>query len=127
MKAQFICTVQRAKKIIYGVWIFACIYCSPWLFLTKTAPIYYKGYENMETCTFALSRNLYVGYFLADLVLFYILPLILSCVLYSLIARILFSNEIPKTPGKKNGNAANLNSGDSKKTSSSMNARVQVS
>ncbi|KAF8787560.1 Thyrotropin-releasing hormone receptor like protein [Argiope bruennichi] len=127
MKAQFICTVQRAKKIIYGVWIFACIYCSPWLFLTKTQPIYYKGYENMETCTFALSRNLYVGYFLADLVLFYILPLILSCVLYSLIARILFSNEIPKTPGKKNGTAANLNSGDSKKTSSSMNARVQNS
>ncbi|XP_054711109.1 thyrotropin-releasing hormone receptor-like [Uloborus diversus] len=126
MKAQFMCTVSRAKKIIIGVWIFACFYCSPWLFLTKIQPIYYKGHQDKETCTFALSRKHYVGYFFADLVLFYILPLLLSCVLYGLIARILFSNEIPKTPGKKNCSTANVCIGDSKKTNSSTNARVQV-
>ncbi|XP_071038518.1 thyrotropin-releasing hormone receptor-like isoform X2 [Parasteatoda tepidariorum] len=125
MKAQFICTVNRAKKIIIGVWIFASIYCSPWLFLTKTAPIYYKGYEDLETCTFALSRNLYVGYFMADMVLFYAFPLLLSVILYSLIAKILFTNEIPKTPGKKNGSTP-LSTGDSKKSNNNYNARVQV-
>nr|XP_042906941.1 thyrotropin-releasing hormone receptor-like [Parasteatoda tepidariorum] len=124
MKAQFICTVNRAKKIIIGVWIFASIYCSPWLFLTKTAPIYYKGYEDLETCTFALSRNLYVGYFMADMVLFYAFPLLLSVILYSLIAKILFTNEIPKTPGKKNGSTP-LSTGDSKKSNNNYNARVQ--
>ncbi|XP_035212605.1 thyrotropin-releasing hormone receptor-like, partial [Stegodyphus dumicola] len=124
MKAQMVCTVNRAKKIIIGVWIFAAIYCCPWLILTKIEPIYYKGHQNKETCTFALSREHYAGYFFTDLVLFYILPLILSCILYGLIARILFSNEIPKTPGKKNGTPS-VSTGDSKKTNSSTNARVQ--
>lgn len=126
MKAQMVCTVRRAKRIIICVWIFACCYCSPWLFLTKTAPIYYKGHINKETCTFALSRKHYVGYFFADLVLFYVLPLLLSCVLYGLIARILFTNDIPKTPGKSSHGNTIANTGDSKKTNSNTNARVQV-
>lgn len=33
MKAQTVCTVARAKRIIAGVWIFTCIYCMLWLFL----------------------------------------------------------------------------------------------
>ncbi|XP_076355137.1 thyrotropin-releasing hormone receptor-like [Tachypleus tridentatus] len=120
MKAQLVCTVNRAKKIIIGVWLFACLYCSPWLFLTKTVPIYYKGYENMETCTFALSREHYLGYFFADLVLFYIFPLLLSCVLYGLIARILFTSEIPRNVAKGSSLPK-----DSRKNSNTS-ARVQV-
>ncbi|XP_076334640.1 thyrotropin-releasing hormone receptor-like [Tachypleus tridentatus] len=102
MKAQMICTVNRAKKIIIGVWVVACSYCSPWLFLTKTVPIFYKGHKNMETCTFALSREHYLGYFFADLVLFYVFPLLLSCVLYGLIARILFTSDLNKGFGSRN-------------------------
>ncbi|XP_013772475.1 thyrotropin-releasing hormone receptor-like [Limulus polyphemus] len=120
MRAQMVCTVSRAKKIIIGVWVFACIYCSPWLFLTKIKSIFYKGYSNKETCTFALSRKHYLGYFFADLIIFYILPLLLSCILYSLIARILFSNEIPKNP--ENGS----NQASVSKRTNSMNARIQV-
>lgn len=33
MKAQTVCTVSRAKRIIAGVWIFTCVYCMLWLFL----------------------------------------------------------------------------------------------
>ncbi|XP_013780445.1 thyrotropin-releasing hormone receptor-like [Limulus polyphemus] len=120
MKAQMVCTVNRAKKIIIGVWVFACLYCSPWLFLTKTVPIYYKGHENKETCTFALSREHYLGYFFADLVLFYIFPLLLSCALYGLIAKILFTSEIPRNVTK--GGNPPRDSGKSSNTS----ARVQV-
>ncbi|XP_022244874.1 thyrotropin-releasing hormone receptor-like [Limulus polyphemus] len=121
MRAQMVCTVSRAKKIIIGVWAFACIYCSPWLFLTKTERIFYMGHTNKETCTFALSREQYVGYFFTDLILFYIFPLVLSCVLYSLIARILFTNEIPKNPGRRNSSSK-----ESKKITKNTSARVQV-
>lgn len=124
MKAQIVCTVSRAKKIILGVWIFACIYCSPWLFLTKTQPLRYKGVEDRETCTFALSRKNYLGYFFADLILFYILPLLLSCVLYGLIARVLFSRDIQKnTNGKSNGL---VSAQESKSSNNGTSARAQV-
>lgn len=33
IKAQTVCTVSRAKKIIAGVWVFTCIYCMLWFFL----------------------------------------------------------------------------------------------
>ncbi|XP_013780050.1 thyrotropin-releasing hormone receptor-like [Limulus polyphemus] len=121
MRAQMVCTVSRAKKIIVGVWAFACLYCSPWLFLTKIKPIFYMGHTKKESCTFALSREQYLGYFFADLVLFYIFPLVLSCVLYGLIARILFTNEISKNPGRGNGSSE-----ESKKSTKNTNARVQV-
>ena len=35
IKSKFICRVSRAKKIIIGCWLFAIIYCSPWLYLTN--------------------------------------------------------------------------------------------
>lgn len=97
MKAQKICTVHRAKNIIAGVWIFAVIYCSPWLFLTVTKPVYYKGLSDIETCTFSLPREYYWVYFFLDLILFYVFPLLLSCILYSLIARILFTDNVSKS------------------------------
>lgn len=100
MKAQKMCTVHRAKNIITYVWIFAIIYCCPWLFLTVTKPVYYKGLTDIETCTFSLKREYYWGYFFADLVLFYILPLIISCILYSMIARILFTDNVSKSMNK---------------------------
>lgn len=124
MKAQIVCTVSRAKKIILGVWIFACGYCFPWLFLTKTKPLHYKGVQDRETCTFALSRENYLGYFFADLILFYILPLLLSCVLYGLIARVLFSRDIQKNAsGKSNGMVC---AQESKSSSNGTSARAQV-
>jgi len=61
MKAKSICTVKRAKKIIVGVWIFAFCYSSPWLGLTTTEPIMYKGHQQaVEMCTFKLSRQEYL-------------------------------------------------------------------
>ena len=98
MKAQSVCTVKRAKKIIGGVWVFACCYTCPWLGLTTTEPIHYRGYTHVEMCTFKLSRKEYLGYFFADIVVFYLVPLLLSCVLYGLIARVLFNGQFTKCP-----------------------------
>jgi len=60
LKAQSVCTVKRAKKIIVGVWIFAFCYSAPWLGLTTTEPIIYKGHQTVEMCTFKLSREEYL-------------------------------------------------------------------
>ncbi|XP_003740875.2 thyrotropin-releasing hormone receptor-like [Galendromus occidentalis] len=97
MKAQTVCTVNRAKKIILCVWLFALCYCAPWLFfLTTTTPIHYRGFENFykETCTFSLARSFYIHFFFADFILFYVVPLIMSCVFYGLMARVLFKPDI---------------------------------
>ena len=98
MKAQSVCTVQRAKKIIVGVWAFACCYTCPWLGLTTTEPIYYRGYTSVEMCTFKLSRQEYLVYYFTDIIVFYLVPLLLSCVLYGLIARVLFTSHFNKCP-----------------------------
>ncbi|OQR74157.1 thyrotropin-releasing hormone receptor-like [Tropilaelaps mercedesae] len=113
MKAQTMCTVKRAKKIILVVWLFALCYCCPWLFfLTTTRPIFYRGHEyrRIETCAFSLQRSFYKRFFFADIILFYVIPLILSCVLYGQMARVLFHTDIGAMACKSNGDAkANAN------------------
>lgn len=130
MKAQKMCTVHRAKRIIIIVWCFAFVYCCPWIFLTKTEPLCYRSFEqtNIETCTFALSRKYYWTYYFTDLVIFYVFPLFLSCVLYGFIARILFIDTIPKESKKSNSSSkANPQSGNMKKSSQANdNSRAQV-
>ncbi len=119
IKAQTICTVRRAMRIIAGLWIFGICYCMPWLFLTKTTSVMYANGVTIERCGFKLPRNQYVSIYMADLIIFYLFPLVLNCLLYGLIARILFSSAIPSTPGKANGASSQVN----RKSSS----RVQVS
>ncbi|CAL4159003.1 unnamed protein product, partial [Meganyctiphanes norvegica] len=99
MKSQRICTAERAKKITLFVWVFAVCYCSPWLFLTTLQPINYRVDYPVEQCTFKLSREQYIYIYLTDIIVFYAIPLLLSCILYGLIARILFaSGTITKNP-----------------------------
>ncbi|KAF4522506.1 hypothetical protein B566_EDAN002591 [Ephemera danica] len=71
--------------------MFAVLYCSPWLGLTITKPLIYRGEPPARCCDFKLPREEYLAYFFADLIVFYLIPLLLSCVLYSLIARVLFA------------------------------------
>lgn len=88
IKAQFICTVSRAKRIISFVWIFTSLYCMMWLFLVDTnKTVYANGV--LVSCGYRVSRNLYMPIYFLDLSLFYVLPLIVAVVLYGLIARIL--------------------------------------
>ncbi|RXM90772.1 Thyrotropin-releasing hormone receptor [Acipenser ruthenus] len=89
IKAQFICTVSRAKKIIACVWIFTSVYCIMWFFLVDTnETIYADGV--VVKCGYRVSRNLYMPIYFLDFTLFYVIPLIVATVLYGLIARILF-------------------------------------
>ncbi|KAG9353018.1 hypothetical protein JZ751_017594 [Albula glossodonta] len=97
IKAQFICTVSRAKKIIACVWIFTSLYCVMWFFLVNTnETVYLDGV--VVRCGYRVSRTLYMPIYFLDFTLFYVVPLILATVLYGLIARILFMNPLPSDP-----------------------------
>lgn len=69
-------------------------------FLTNTTTICVHGVGNITKCSFRLRRDSteYLVLFFADLMLFYVYPLLLSIVLYGLIARALLSKTKSKFP-----------------------------
>ncbi|XP_034031263.1 thyrotropin-releasing hormone receptor [Thalassophryne amazonica] len=97
IKAQFLCTLSRAKKIILLVWALTSVYCVMWLFLSDTTK---QVYDNavMLSCGYKVSRSYYLPIYFTDFTVFYVLPLLLATVLYGLIARILFLNPLPSEP-----------------------------
>ncbi|GAB1299340.1 Thyrotropin-releasing hormone receptor [Apodemus speciosus] len=97
IKAQFLCTFSRAKKIIIFVWAFTSIYCMLWFFLLDLNISTYKD-AIVVSCGYKISRNYYSPIYLMDFGVFYVVPMILATVLYGFIARILFLNPIPSDP-----------------------------
>ncbi|XP_026167401.1 thyrotropin releasing hormone receptor 2 [Mastacembelus armatus] len=91
LKAQTVCTVSRAKRIIGGVWIFTCVYCMLWIFLVDIQ----VSQDGHVQCGYKVKRELYLPIYLIDFAIFYVIPLLLAIVLYGLIARILFLSPLP--------------------------------
>uniref|UniRef100_A0A3Q2D3Z6 Thyrotropin-releasing hormone receptor n=1 Tax=Cyprinodon variegatus TaxID=28743 RepID=A0A3Q2D3Z6_CYPVA len=93
IKAQTVCTVSRAKRIIAGVWIFTCIYCMLWFFLVDIQVRKYDIICGLMTlfCGYRVKRELYLPIYLIDFTIFYVTPLLLAIVLYGLIARVLWT------------------------------------
>ncbi|KAM3872100.1 thyrotropin-releasing hormone receptor [Diretmus argenteus] len=105
IKAQFLCTVSRAKRIIACVWIFPSLYCIMWFFLVDTnETLYINGV--VVTCGYRVSRNLYMPIYFLDFTLFYVIPLIVAMVLYGLIARILFMSPLSSHLSEKGGGSS---------------------
>lgn len=102
MKAQTMCTVTRAKRIIIGLWSFSVLYCTPWLGLTTMA---YKPTDDesapLQTCTYRLERESYLFYYMTDFFIFYVFPLLLSGILYSFITKILLEKSALESDGGK--------------------------
>ncbi|KRZ52218.1 Thyrotropin-releasing hormone receptor [Trichinella nativa] len=92
MKAQFICTVKRAKMIICFIWIFSVLYTSPWLFLTGLSPLDYEDWKDACRCTFKMNRSNYKAIFMTDMLLFYWIPFFLYIVVYGRIVFTLYGN-----------------------------------
>ncbi|XP_075757363.1 thyrotropin-releasing hormone receptor-like isoform X2 [Pelodiscus sinensis] len=97
IKAQLLCTVARAKRIIACVWLFTSLYCLMWFFLVDTAQATFSDGAQVS-CGYKVSRNLYLPIYFLDFAIFYVIPLGLATVLYGLIARILFMSPLPATP-----------------------------
>ncbi|XP_029910651.1 thyrotropin-releasing hormone receptor [Myripristis murdjan] len=128
IKAQFICTVSRAKRIIAGVWIFTSLYCIMWFFLVDTdETVYTNGV--VVTCGYRVSRSLYMPIYFLDFTLFYVIPLIVATVLYGLIARILFMSPLPSHLSERAGGGS-VHQGHSNNTAKAnrgaITARKQV-
>ncbi|XP_062860792.1 thyrotropin releasing hormone receptor 2 [Trichomycterus rosablanca] len=94
MRAQTVCTVSRAKRIIAGVWVFTCVYCMLWLFLVDIQ----VNSDGRVQCGYRVSRDLYLPIYLIDFAIFYVIPLLLAIALYGLIARILYLNPLSQPP-----------------------------
>jgi len=91
MRAQATNTVRRARRITLCLWTAGIIYCSPWLMLSTTMPKHLDDGRSISTCTFTLPRGHYLVYYMADLIIFYAVPLLTATVLYGLIARTLYA------------------------------------
>ncbi|KAG7256851.1 hypothetical protein CRUP_031086 [Coryphaenoides rupestris] len=101
IRAQSLCTVSRAHRIIVAVWAFTSVYCVVWLFLSDTREVAYDGGVVGVTCAYKVSRGYYLPIYFADFAVFYVLPLALATVLYALIARILVLDPLPSDPRVK--------------------------
>ncbi|XP_025023506.1 thyrotropin-releasing hormone receptor-like [Python bivittatus] len=97
IKAQLLCTVARAKRIIAALWFCTSLYCLMWFFLVDTSKAMFAD-GTQVSCGYRVSRNLYMPIYFLDFTIFYVIPLGLATVLYGLIARILFMNPLPATP-----------------------------
>ncbi|XP_039675301.1 thyrotropin-releasing hormone receptor b [Perca fluviatilis] len=132
IKAQFLCTLSRAKKIILFVWAFTSLYCMMWFYLSDINELVYDNIT-IITCGYRVPRKYYLPIYFFDFGVFFVLPLLLSAVLYGLIARILFLNPLPSDPKdkKKNGHNNNTNNKrtsckNSRHSSSTATSRRQV-
>ncbi|KAI5606602.1 thyrotropin-releasing hormone receptor [Silurus asotus] len=116
IKAQFLCTISRAKKIIILVWAFTSLYCIMWFCLSD---IEKKVYDNitLTICAYKVPREFYKPIYFTDFTLFYVVPLLLASVLYGLIARILFLNPLPSDPKENAQTKRKGSSAESKKHS----------
>ncbi|KAJ7403567.1 Thyrotropin-releasing hormone receptor [Pitangus sulphuratus] len=97
IKAQLLCTVSRAKRIIASLWLFTSLYCLMWFFLVDTTQVTFSDGAQVS-CGYRVSRSLYMPIYFLDFAVFYVVPLGLATVLYGLIARILFVSPLPATP-----------------------------
>ncbi|NXP72254.1 TRFR protein, partial [Ramphastos sulfuratus] len=97
LRAQLLCTVSRARRIISTLWLFTCLYCLMWFFLVDTTQVTFSDVAQVS-CGYRVSRSLYLPIYFLDFAVFCVIPLGVATVLYGLIARILFITPLPATP-----------------------------
>ncbi|XP_055340683.1 thyrotropin-releasing hormone receptor-like isoform X2 [Paramacrobiotus metropolitanus] len=92
VKAHIICTMSRARKIIIAIWVTLILYCCPWLGLALIKPLPRLDAPGLVYCDYRLPRNDYLYFYLADATIFYLVPLILSLILYTKIISVLWEH-----------------------------------
>ncbi|CAH2285747.1 thyrotropin-releasing hormone receptor [Pelobates cultripes] len=122
IKAQFLCTISRAKKIIVFVWAFTSLYCMMWFFLLDLNTTIYKD-ATVVNCGYKVPRSYYSPIYLIDFAVFYAVPMTLATVLYGLIARILFLNPIPSDPKENSKTWRNDSTHQNKTYNSKLSSR----
>ncbi|THD25313.1 Thyrotropin releasing hormone receptor [Fasciola hepatica] len=109
IRAHYICTVSRAVRIISGIWIFASLYNIPWLFMTSTVRISPTVNRSYEKCTFRFEHTAYQAVYTADFILFYVIPLLVTSVMYTQICWFLFRTKADRFTPTPSSNRSILN------------------
>uniref|UniRef100_A0A1A8ESM6 Thyrotropin-releasing hormone receptor n=1 Tax=Nothobranchius korthausae TaxID=1143690 RepID=A0A1A8ESM6_9TELE len=125
IRAQFLCTLSRAKKILVFVWGSTSLYCVMWFYLSHVQE---EVYDNtaITTCGYRVPRKFYLPIYFFDFGVFFVLPLLLSAVLYGLIGRILFLNPLPSEPKHRNQTQNGTSCKNARHSSSTATSRRQV-
>ncbi|XP_011307547.1 growth hormone secretagogue receptor type 1 isoform X2 [Fopius arisanus] len=98
LRAGYICTKARATFLCFLAWIFAAVCASPVIPITTYAEI--DGFPNCETqATTSWSKS----FFMTTIVIFFIVPVLILMILYTVIAQHLMAN-----PAISRGPANNL-------------------
>ncbi|XP_012288813.1 growth hormone secretagogue receptor type 1 [Orussus abietinus] len=103
LRAGYVCTKERATFLCLLAWTAAALCTSPILLISQYRIEQYYDESLVPTCHCMLDETWRVGYFLTIIVVFFILPLLILIVLYSVIARHLMAN-----PAISRGPANNL-------------------
>lgn len=96
-KAQALCTIPRAKKLIALLWTVTALYSAMWLYLADVEEVV-SANKTYVVCGYRVQRESYSPIYLVDFCVFYAGPLLLMTVLYSLIAKALYGNPLPNNP-----------------------------
>lgn len=104
LKAQTLCTIPRAKKSIAILWTVTCLYCTMWLYLADLGEV--AGSNGIYViCKYSMERKSYMQIYIVDFGVFFVVPLLLATILYSLIAKTLYGNPLPVDPRDQNREA----------------------
>ncbi|GAV09806.1 hypothetical protein RvY_19287 [Ramazzottius varieornatus] len=127
LKAKTLCTQERAKKIILGLWLVSIASAIPWLGLTVVK--LHPRFPVLRVCTFRVAPDKYVYIFGSDMLLFYFIPLTTATVLYLKIGLAL--RRLPPGVSRSNSHAsfrnrAPLNAADSDALSNSRKENGKV-
>lgn len=126
MRAQTVCTVARARRIIAGIWGVTSLYCLLWFFLVD---LNVRDNQRLE-CGYKVSRGLYLPIYLLDFAVFFIAPLLGTLVLYGFIGRILFQSPLSQEAWQKERQSHGQSEGtpgNCSRSKSSMSSRKQCS
>ncbi|XP_061902219.1 thyrotropin-releasing hormone receptor b [Entelurus aequoreus] len=121
IRAQSLCTLARAKRIIVLVWSLTSVYCVMWFYLADLQLLVYDN-VTVATCGYRVPRKLYLPVYFFDFGVFFAVPLLLSAVLYGLIGRILFLNPLPSDARARQGDHHHDDAGKKKKSCGCRNS-----
>ncbi|KAA3681122.1 thyrotropin-releasing hormone receptor [Paragonimus westermani] len=94
LKAHYMCTVNRAVRIITGIWVFATLHNIPWMFIITT-----KTYSSVngpfETCVFESEQTASKTVYTCDFIFYYAFPLCITVIMYAQIGWHLYRDSKP--------------------------------
>ncbi|XP_011330030.1 growth hormone secretagogue receptor type 1 isoform X2 [Ooceraea biroi] len=103
LRAGYVCTKKRATLLCVLAWITAAMCTSPILLMVTYEVEEYDDGTYIPTCTTPASSTWMTGFILTTILIFFVIPMLLLIILYTVIARHLMAN-----PAISRGPANNL-------------------